>query len=556
VNEPGGATQTPGADAPTPAPSQPRGDHGTVTELTLEVPVVAVSVLEDRAVVTRRGQLPALTGQLRVRIPEVSPLLVDKSLRAASPGVRVLDLRCVRGVARWRGEDGGGDAAIQQANMARAQQQLDEAKAAAAAARAAQGHHAELRRAELRELALAAASGAAVTEAATVLAAGDDAARLVAAERVDADALVREREQALRDAQRLAGQAVERAGQAAAHLELDCTSDGAAAELTIEYMVPAAAWRPFHRAELEGQALRWEQGACLWQRSHEDWVDVELRLSAERPSLGVEPPPLTDDLLDVRGKPSAVVAVMREQELEQLAPGEPTPPGGHAVVVGIDDGGLGLALRTPARCTVRSDGRPHRVALHSFAADAEVALLAIPLHSPLCHVRARFTVPAATPILAGPVDLLRSSGFIGRGAVELVNPGERAELGFGSEAEVRVHREQREEAEEGWSLTGAQSKLVRVVIRLSNLGSQPREVTVCDRVPVSEIEQVVVTVSGPEAFLLERERRPGEEAIEQITARTIDAHGLVTWQVPLPPRSRAAVTLEYRVKTQRGVATG
>jgi Domain of unknown function (DUF4139) len=99
---------------------------------------------------------------------------------------------------------------------------------------------------------------------------------------------------------------------------------------------------------------------------------------------------------------------------------------------------------------------------------------------------------------------------------------------------------------------------VRVVIRLSNLGTTPRQVTVCDRVPVSEIEQVVITVAGPEAYLLEKEqkkeKRVGQDEVPQITARAIDPNGLVTWSVPLAPRGRAAVTLEYKVKSQRGVS--
>ena len=45
----------------------------------------------------------------------------------------------------------------------------------------------------------------------------------------------------------------------------------------------------------------------------------------------------------------------------------------------------------------------------------------------------------------------------------------------------------------------------------------------------------------------------GEE-ITQVTARAMDERGLVSWSVELPPLGRRAVTLEYRVRSQRGVA--
>jgi hypothetical protein len=51
-----------------------------------------------------------------------------------------------------------------------------------------------------------------------------------------------------------------------------------------------------------------------------------------------------------------------------------------------------------------------------------------------------------------------------------------------------------------------------------------------------------------------RGSNPGGEDITHVTARAIDDRGLVSWSVELPPLGRRAVTLEYRVKSQRDVA--
>ncbi len=562
--------------------------------IAIDAPITRVTVLEDRAMVTRRGAVPAGRGQVRLIVPLVSPLLVDKSLRVVTSTVKILDLRCVRAMAPWRAGAGNAaagsasaaestsdsaaegssdsDAAVLTAAVARTKLQLEQARVTAAAARDDLAAHVELRGAELEDLAAAAARGQLDAEtcarAAAELASRDDEARAAVTRIAEADEDVVEREQAWRDAEVLAELAGKRAGVESAYLEIDClaaeaSETGEAGELTLEYLVPAAAWRPFHRAHLTDDAaaatLTWEQGACIWQRTGEDWTGVALVLSAERASLGVEPPELEDDLLDIRPKPSHVAVAAREQEIEHvgLGDGGASSDGGAAgepTVMGVDDGGLGLLLEPASRCTIRSDGRPHRVPLQTSRSDVETALLVIPLRSPLCHVRARFTNRAPTPILAGPVDLLRRSGFIGRADTDFVSAGEQAELGFGSEPEVRVHREQHEDREESTLLGGWTSKVVRVVINLSNLGTSPRHVLVCDRVPVSEIEQVQITVAGPEAYLLDEQRRPGAPVVPQITARTIDANGLVSWEVPLPARGRAAVALEYKIKSQRGVS--
>jgi len=42
--------------------------------------------------------------------------------------------------------------------------------------------------------------------------------------------------------------------------------------------------------------------------------------------------------------------------------------------------------------------------------------------------------------LAGPVDLIRENGFVGRTSVLFIAAGERFELGWGPDAELRVKR--------------------------------------------------------------------------------------------------------------------
>jgi hypothetical protein len=59
-------------------------------------PIVAVTVLEDRAAITRRGTIALGAGQHRLAIERVAPVLADKTLTATATGARVLDVRCER----------------------------------------------------------------------------------------------------------------------------------------------------------------------------------------------------------------------------------------------------------------------------------------------------------------------------------------------------------------------------------------------------------------------------------------------------------------------------
>nr|HEX4318686.1 mucoidy inhibitor MuiA family protein [Kofleriaceae bacterium] len=516
------------------------------------VPIVAVTVLEDRASITRRGSVAVTAGQSRVVIDGVAPVLVDKSLaaRVTAGGARVLDVRCERYVAPWRQPNSGADA--EPAKLRAERTALDGKRAEAdARARSSSSHAsalANLAAAAWQDLAVAATRGAAPDPSTTAHLAGLDAAARDAGQR--AAAAVLETEQlaaALARLDRRVARAEHQAGSAAARLVVDVAGDAAGtATLELGYVVPCAAWRPYHRATLVGgDAVDWLTTACVWQATGEDWPDCALTFSLERASLGVDPPELADDILRTRRRAEVVAVEARDYDVQTTGLGA---AGGSVVVPGIDDGGLGLVLRGDHAVTVRADGMPHRVSVARFSAPAQLSLVVMPLVSPWVHVRARLANTGAAPLLAGPVDLVMASGFVGRGEVGFVAPGEKLEIGFGPEADVRAHRDERREREDAGILGGWNTQTVRVAVRLSNLGATRREVIVTERVPVSEVEQVEVAVAPADAYAIR------EAGVTQVGARQIDDRGLVTWTVDLPAHARRVVTLEYKLKSRKDVA--
>jgi hypothetical protein len=554
-------------------------------------PIASVTVLEDRAAVTRRGHVQLAAGQHRIVVARVAPVLVDKTLTAVAVGARVLDVRCERSLTPWRdpGAASAGVPVALRAERLRLESARFAAQARLTAARAELAALAEVQAAALRDLALAAGRAITAPTAAAELAAldGDDAG--ARARRVAAELAVADHAKALDRLDHRIADAEARSGEQVADLVIDVFADAPGeVAITIGYVVPGAAWRPFHRATLvrgpgSGQptgeppglapdrtdgnagndaagkpsgdglrgAIEWQTLACVWQATGEDWTSAQLTFSLERPSLGVTPPELADDELSARRRPDTVTIEARDQELHTTGLG--AAPQGPGQVLGIDDGGLGITLTAP-RATIAADGAPHRVPVGGFTSAAELDLLAIPLRSPWVHIRARLVNTGNAPVLAGPVDLVMSSGYVGRTEVGFVAANEKLALGFGPQADVRVHRSETRERDDAGLLGGWNVSTVRVALRLSNLGAQPRTVVVTERIPVSEVEQVEIHASPPDAYLLGTDDQPGGEVITQVTARAIDDRGLVSWTVDLPPLGRRAVTLEYRIKSQRGVA--
>ena len=517
----------------------------------MNAPIVAVTVLEDRAAVTRRGTCVIEPGQHRATIELVSPILVDKTLTATATGARVLDVRCERYLAQASGSSE--PVALLRVQRAELERDRD--------ALAARAHAASIEVTELgavveagwRDLAIAAARGVQAVAAAEQLAELDRLESDARARSIEAELAASEATRSLDRLDARIARTEAQAGNEAARLVIDLVAEAAGeAVVTIGYVVPGAAWRPYHRAvlarSLDGDRVDWRTTACVWQATGEDWIDAALTFSLERPSLGVEPPDLGDDELRARRRPDTVVVEARDQHHQTAGLGGTGP----AEVPGIDDGGLGLVVSAP-NATIRADGTPHRVAVGGFASEAQLVLIAIPLRSPWVHLRASVVNTGTAPLLAGPVDLIMSSGYVGRTEIGFVAPGEKLQIGFGPESDVRIHRSESRELDEAGLLGGWNVQTVRVAVRLSNLGATAREVVVTERVPISEIEQVEVTAAAPGAYRLGADDQPGGEEVTQVIARTLDARGMVTWTVELPPLGRRAVALEYRVKSQRGV---
>ncbi len=522
------------------------------------LPIVQVTLLEDRARVLRRGQVVLSRGESRVCVAPVAPVLVDKSLAARvidSDAVRVVDARVIRRAVTQPAElpKSGRELFAQQVELERERAALTDRRAVLLAERDAVD---ALFKATLGEIADDAAWGRGD---------GDDwQAQLdMLSEREHkiiadlreigfAERDLRERMERL-GARRLAEESPATREVAEIELQLSADFDGVdedagddasdgpgdgtrSVTIEIDYMVPGACWRPYHSASLieaddGSHRVHLRCDGCVWQNTGEDWSDVTLRLSTQRLSLGASPPLLGEDRLDVQRRSSSVVVESREQAITTTGLGSAQS---EAVVElpGIDDGGDAVLLTAKGSADVPSDGAPYRVLLFEFDSPAEVEHLVAAELAPAVIVRSEQRNEARHPLLAGPVDLIRSAGYSGRTSILYIAPGERFELGWGPDPELRVHRRDERLEDESRMLSAWTTQRHQISVRLSNIGDRHRTVHVKERVPVSEVEKVKISVDSKAST---GSARP-------------DADGFLDWQVDLAPFAHDTVTLRYEIK--------
>lgn len=452
-----------------------------------------VIVMEDRAQVERRGTLMLSGGVSTVELPGFPLVAVDRSLSVEVTGATLHEARLVR---RWRQKEKGGLHADASDLRKRAEALVDTQYT----------HESDLYRLTTRRDALATARQALLQSMGARTGYGE--ADVDGWQRqLDAlSAQQRENDEALRGAQ-AAVDAVKRELGSTRHalavaeervedceclLSLTVEGQGEVA-VRVSYLVPCAVWRPAYRATLSGENVLFESEAVVWQRTGEAWSDVQLEFSTARPTLGTTPPALVDDWLSLRPKTSVekkvVDVTVREEVIQTAGEVSTTVP----ELPGLDDGGEARLLSAPGKSSVPSDGQPHRVPLGRFEAKAALELVCPPEFSALAFTVARFPNAGSSVLLAGPVDLIRSAGFVGRSQVSFTAPGETLKLSFGSEDGVRVTRTVDEKIDEA-RLTGRKTTKKTVTLHVSNAGKEPKRLFLEERIYVSEVKEVEVQV--------------------------------------------------------------
>lgn len=502
----------------------------------IRLPITRVLVLEDRAQVERSGSVALASGRHTLEIGDLSRVVVDRSIEVEAHGGRVLDAKVVR---RWR-ERGPDGLHVDASELRRKLDALE---------REALEHRDRIVRARTRREALTVVRGDVLRAIAEGAGAGiADAAGW----QRDLDD-VTERQGAAEEAVRVAGRAgrdcreriaetrraLAIAEQAepdlASTLVIDLAVEGPV-ELRVRYQVPCACWRPAYRAQLTGDAVELASEAVVWQRTGEDWSAVELAFSTARPTLGTSPPTLVEDR--VRSRPKQAVekkvvdVAIREVEIAK------TGDGASVGLPGLDDGGETRLLRAPARASIPGDGQPHRVPLASFSAPVQRECVCPAELAEQGILVARFPNRGSEPLLAGPVDLLRDSGYVGRSSIDFTAVGETVVLSFGSEDGVVVLRDV-QVARDTTRLSGRQIHKTTVTLHVSNASATARTLIVEERIPVSEVKDV-------EIELLQRECSPAP--------REVTRDGIVRIELALGANATRTATLVWELSAAGKVA--
>ena len=344
--------------------------------------------------------------------------------------------------------------------------------------------------------------------------------------------------------------------------------DAAAAakgNLRISYRVQEASWVPFYDARLsigDGKAkpmLDLIQRAEVTQNTGESWKDVTLVLSTARPSGSTAAPdmmaweiskvePQVAGAANSVAAPAPATVAEAEMKLDKKDSGrsiqmrrleKPKLAIAQKQAV-IANAGFQATYSIAGRVTVDNAGQSKKVRITSGQLETTLSVVVVPRADTTAYLSAAFTVAGSGPQLGGIVNLFRDGVFVGQGSLPLLNPTEKAELGFGADDLIKVKRAEvkRVAGEEGF-FTSSNGDERAWDITVKNLHTQAMPVRVIDRVPFTASKEIDITeipgMTPPSVRDLDKKR------------------GVLAWDFTLEPQAENALKTGYKITWPEGM---
>jgi uncharacterized protein (TIGR02231 family) len=354
-------------------------------------------------------------------------------------------------------------------------------------------------------------------------------------------------------------------------------ANAAVGTVRLNYLVSSADWQPQYKLRAGGERdpLQVEYLASIEQRSGEDWNDVDLVLSTATPRVNAAPPELLALEISVAGPQAPLASAMlsrkrgdvyrdarnlRQQAQQELSQNRVESAGGilnsaaaaeqFGDIVAKDDSesatraaereGPSVAYHLDTRLSVPSRNDQQLVEVARLEMQPKYFYKTVPVLSPHVYRQAELTNSTRYVLLPGEATMYVGTDFVGRMRLPLVAIGETFTAGFGIDPQIQVARElvARNKSIQG----GNQVQTFQYRIRISSYKPAEVRVQVWDRLPHGESEAVAVELVRASPDL-----STGEDYL-----RTDRPKNLLRWDLPVKPNAGGAeaATISYEFKLQ------
>jgi len=300
-------------------------------------------------------------------------------------------------------------------------------------------------------------------------------------------------------------------------------------DLAVSYAVAGARWTPSYDARLRPADRNVDLGyfGVIRQNTGEDWNNVKLTLSTARPSLGGGAPTLQPWIIDVAApppppRPAALIApappmaamemqakrAPRGKAMEDAAAPMPEPDmeAMDVSAAQVQNAPTSASFQIKSPATLPSDNSTQRVAIASSTLPATLQYQSTPALREAVFLTAQASNTTDIPFLAGPLNTFLDDAFVASSAMKAVMPGEKLELALGADDGISIKRQLVNRYTESTGFSGSGKRVTyEYKITVKNNKATKEQVSFKDRLPISRNEKIVVKLLSPADRDIKRE---------------------------------------------------
>lgn len=332
-------------------------------------------------------------------------------------------------------------------------------------------------------------------------------------------------------------------------------------EIALSYTVPGASWAPNYDARVLAGERTVELGyfGLVRQNTGEDWKDVALTLSTARPSLGGAAPELSAWNLDIflprpmRGQDETIVLSPFQVTKDKRARNAPAPAAtgymadqaaeplkkldANLAQAAVESGATSATFKIAATTTVPSDNAPQKVPITAAKLAAQPEYATVPKRQAVAFLTDKVTNTSDFPLLGGAMNVFLDGTFVATSRLETVMPGEKFALALGADEGIAVKHKRVNKFTEDTGLTNSGRRITyEYLLTIQNNKKTAERIVVTDQLPVSRNEKIVVKQQTP--------------AVSELKP---DNEGLLKWTLDLKSGEKRELTVKFAIEFDKDV---
>ena len=297
----------------------------------------------------------------------------------------------------------------------------------------------------------------------------------------------------------------------------------------LEYLTRNARWQPSYRlkAGKDKTAVDWTYQAEVTQETGIDWENVSVTLSNLRPQFHMRIPQPQPWYLYPHGqnvyKSRAKGMVLME------ASGAPDNEVSYAETE-ITESDIDVEYTMKNTYDILSGNEPLLITLQQFTTPAEFGYYTVPYLSRNAYLMATVKDLEQYRLLPGKARLYYMDRYTGETRINPQTAEEGLKLSFGIDPEIAVKRKTTKNFRDYKSMSNKVVVQREYTIEIKNNKKIPVDITVKDRVPVSQDEKIEV------------------KNVHIENGGIKDKNGIITWKIRLNPGEKKTLKFYFEVK--------